>query len=158
MMFHRSRGLTAHEAGLRYRADIDGVRAVAVLSVVLFHAFPGLVPSGFVGVDAFFVISGYLITNIIVTDLDEGSFSFKKFYARRVRRLFPTLVVVIAATLALGCWLFSPQEIMSLAKNTIASVFFSANLMLLSETGYFDLDASLKPLLHLWSLGVEEQF
>jgi len=150
--------LSTHEAGLRYRADIDGMRSVAVLSVVLFHAFPKLVPGGFVGVDAFFVISGYLITSIIVTDLDEGGFSFKNFYARRVRRLFPALVVVLAVTLALGYWLFLPKELVSLAKNAVASALFSANLTLLSETGYFDLDASLKPLLHLWSLGVEEQF
>jgi peptidoglycan/LPS O-acetylase OafA/YrhL len=150
--------LTAHETGLRYRADIDGMRAVAVLNVVLFHAFPKLVPGGFAGVDAFFVVSGYLITSIIVTDLDAGRFSFAEFYARRVRRLFPALVVVLAVTLALGYWLFSSEQLVSLAKNTIASALFSANLMLLSETGYFDIDASLKPLLHLWSLGVEEQF
>ena len=150
--------MTAHEAGLRYRADIDGIRSVAVLSVVLFHAFPKLVPGGFAGVDAFFVISGYLITSIIVTDLDAGCFRFTEFYKRRVRRLFPALVVVLAVTLALGFWLSLPQQLASLAKNTIASTLFSANLMLLSETGYFDIDASLKPLLHLWSLGVEEQF
>jgi peptidoglycan/LPS O-acetylase OafA/YrhL len=150
--------LTANEAGLRYRADIDGIRAVAVLSVVLFHAFPKLVPGGFAGVDAFFVVSGYLITSIIVTDLDAGSFNFTEFYARRVRRLFPALVVVLAVTLALGFWLLLPEQLASLAKNTIASALFSANLMLLSETGYFGIDASLKPLLHLWSLGVEEQF
>lgn len=150
--------MTAHKAGLRYRADIDGIRSVAVLSVVLFHAFPKLVPGGFAGVDAFFVISGYLITGIIVTDLDAGSFSFIEFYKRRVRRLFPALVVVLAVTLALGFWLSLPQQLASLAKNAIASTLFSANLMLLSETGYFDIDASLKPLLHLWSLGVEEQF
>jgi peptidoglycan/LPS O-acetylase OafA/YrhL len=150
--------LTTHETGLRYRADIDGIRSVAVLSVVLFHAFPKLAPGGFVGVDAFFVISGYLITSIIVTDLDGKGFSFKEFYARRVRRLFPALVIVLGVTLALGYWLFLPEELASLAKNAIASALFSANLTLLSETGYFDLDASLKPLLHLWSLGVEEQF
>jgi peptidoglycan/LPS O-acetylase OafA/YrhL len=150
--------LTDHKEGLRYRADIDGIRSVAVLSVVLFHAFPKLVPGGFAGVDAFFVISGYLITSIIVTDLDAAGFSFIEFYKRRVRRLFPALVVVLAVTLALGFWLSLPQQLASLAKNAIASAFFSANLMLLSETGYFDIDASLKPLLHLWSLGVEEQF
>ena len=150
--------VTAHEKGLRYRADIDGIRAFAVLNVVLFHAFPNLVPGGFAGVDAFFVVSGYLITSIIVTDLDAGRFSFAEFYARRVRRLFPALVAVLAVTLALGCWLLSPLQVASLAKNTIASTLFSANLMLLSETGYFDIAASLKPLLHLWSLGVEEQF
>ena len=156
MMLHRGRGLT--EAGLRYRADIDGMRAVAVLSVVLFHVIPKQFPGGFAGVDAFFVISGYLITSIIVTDLDQRRFRFTEFYARRVRRLFPALVVVLAVTLALGFWLFLPQQLASLAKNTIASALFSANLMLLSETGYFDIAGSLKPLLHLWSLGVEEQF
>jgi peptidoglycan/LPS O-acetylase OafA/YrhL len=150
--------LIAREAGLRYRADIDGIRSVAVLGVVVFHAYPKLIPSGLVGVDCFFVNSGYLITSIIVTDLDAGSFSFTWFYARRVRRLFPALVVVLAVTLALGFWLLLPTQLASLARNTIASALFSANLTLLSETGYFDIDASLKPLLHLWSLGVEEQF
>jgi peptidoglycan/LPS O-acetylase OafA/YrhL len=145
-------------AQLRYRADIDGLRAIAVIAVVLFHAFPKVLPGGFVGVDAFFVISGYLITSIIVGGLDGEGFSFADFYARRVRRLFPALIVVLVATLAAGFWILLPSALASLAKNATASAFFSANLMLWSETGYFDIEAKLKPLLHLWSLGIEEQF
>ncbi len=145
-------------AQLRYRADIDGLRAIAVIAVVLFHAFPKVLPGGFVGVDAFFVISGYLITSIIVGGLDGDGFSFADFYARRVRRLFPALIVVLITTLAAGFWILLPSALASLAKNATASAFFSANLMLWSETGYFDIDAKWKPLLHLWSLGIEEQF
>src|SRR5581483_8554886 len=145
-------------AGLQYRADIDGMRAVAVIAVVLFHAYPKGLPGGFAGVDAFFVISGYLITSIIVGGLDRDGFSFADFYVRRVRRLFPALIVVLVATLAAGFWILLPSALVSLAKNAVASAFFSANLILLSETGYFDIDAKLKPLLHLWSLGIEEQF
>ena len=146
--------LTPH---LKYRADIDGLRAVAVIAVVLYHAFPNLVPGGFVGVDTFFVISGYLITGIIIEGLDSpAGFSFVDFYARRVRRIFPALILVLAATLAVKILL--PSELASLAKNAIASAFFGANFMLLSEAGYFDIAAHLKPLLHLWSLGIEEQF
>jgi peptidoglycan/LPS O-acetylase OafA/YrhL len=144
---------------LKYRPDIDGLRAVAVIAVVLYHAFPKLLPGGFVGVDTFFVISGYLITGIIVGGLDESrGFSFADFYARRVRRIFPALILVLAATLAAGVTIFLPAELTSLAKNTLASAFFGANFVLLSEAGYFDLAAHLKPLLHLWSLGIEEQF
>ena len=142
---------------MKYRADIDGLRAVAVIAVVLYHAFPNLVPGGFVGVDTFFVISGYLITGIIIEGLDgPAGFSFVDFYARRVRRIFPALILVLAATLAVKILL--PSELTSLAKNAIASAFFGANFMLLSEAGYFDIAAHLKPLLHLWSLGIEEQF
>lgn len=150
--------LPYHAAQLRYRADIDGLRAFAVLAVVFYHAFPKVFRGGFVGVDVFFVISGYLITQIIVSDLDGAGFSFAEFYARRIRRIFPALILVLFATLAVGVWIFLPLELASHAKNALASTFFGANLMLLSESGYFDVDASLKPLLHLWSLGVEEQF
>jgi peptidoglycan/LPS O-acetylase OafA/YrhL len=145
-------------SAIRYRPDVDGLRAIAVIAVVAYHAFPRLVPGGFIGVDVFFVISGYLITQIIVADLDQGSFSFAEFYARRVRRIFPALIVVMLATLAAGIVIFLPDELTSLARNAIAGALFGSNLMLLSETGYFDLDAHVKPLLHLWSLGIEEQF
>jgi peptidoglycan/LPS O-acetylase OafA/YrhL len=144
---------------LKYRADIDGLRAVAVIAVVLYHAFPKLVPGGFVGVDTFFVISGYLITGIIIGGLDgPKGFSFADFYVRRVRRIFPALILVLAAVLAAGVTIFLPSELMSLTRNALASAFFGANFVLLSEAGYFDLAAHLKPLLHLWSLGIEEQF
>jgi peptidoglycan/LPS O-acetylase OafA/YrhL len=144
--------------GLRYRADIDGLRALAVLAVILFHTFPNELPGGFVGVDIFFVISGYLITQIILDDLDSGNFTAASFYARRVRRIFPALIIVLIATFAFGWHYFLPMELASLGKNILASALFSANLMLLSEVGYFDVAAHLKPLLHLWSLGIEEQF
>jgi peptidoglycan/LPS O-acetylase OafA/YrhL len=141
-----------------YRADIDGLRAVAVMAVIIFHTFPQILPGGFVGVDIFFVISGYLITQIILSDLVHGKFSIASFYARRIRRIFPALIVVLSAAFALGWHSLLPAELASFEKNLIASVLFSANLMLLSEVGYFDLAAHLKPLLHLWSLGIEEQF
>jgi len=143
---------------LHYRADIDGLRALAVLAVLLFHAFPNVLPGGFIGVDIFFVISGYLITQIILAELDSGRFTAASFYARRVRRIFPALIIVLIATFALGWNYFLPPELSSLARNILASALFSANLMLLSEVGYFDVAAHLKPLLHLWSLGIEEQF
>lgn len=141
-----------------YRPDIDGLRAVAVSSVVLFHAVPGTLPGGFVGVDIFFVISGYLIAGIVTSDLQAKSFSLATFYQRRIRRIFPALIVVLAATVLVGLRLLPPDELHSLGKNAVASVLFAANLMLLSEVNYFDVDAHLKPLLHLWSLGIEEQF
>ena len=142
----------------RYRPDIDGLRALAVMAVIIFHTFPKLLPGGFVGVDIFFVISGYLITQIILSDLGSGKFSAASFYARRIRRIFPALIVVLIATFALGWYYLLPAELVSLGKNILASALFSANLMLLSEVGYFDVAAHLKPLLHLWSLGIEEQF
>ena len=143
---------------LRYRADIDGLRALAVLAVILFHTFPNELPGGFVGVDIFFVISGYLITQIILEELVSGNFTAASFYARRIRRIFPALIIVLVATFAFGWLYFLPMELLSLGKNILASALFSANLMLLSEVSYFDVAAHMKPLLHLWSLGIEEQF
>src|SRR5581483_2074135 len=111
-------------AGLQYRADIDGMRAVAVIAVVLFHAYPKGLPGGFAGVDAFFVISGYLITSIIVGGLDRDGFSFADFYVRRVRRLFPALIVVLVATLAAGFWISYAVFCLKKKKNEVASAFF----------------------------------
>jgi peptidoglycan/LPS O-acetylase OafA/YrhL len=145
----------AHPA---YRKDIDGLRAVAVLAVLGFHAFPEFVPGGFVGVDVFFVISGYLISTIILGNLRRGSFRFADFYARRVRRIFPALAVVLAASLAIGWFLLLGDEYQQLGQHVLAGAGFVANLLLWHESGYFDVDSALKPLLHLWSLGVEEQF
>ena len=143
---------------LRYRADIDGLRALAVLAVILFHTFPNELPGEFVGVDIFFVISGYLITQIILEELVSGNFTAASFYARRIRQIFPALIIVLVATFAFGWLYFLPMELLSLGKNILASALFSANLMLLSEVSYFDVAAHMKPLLHLWSLGIEEQF
>jgi peptidoglycan/LPS O-acetylase OafA/YrhL len=140
-----------------YRADIDGLRAVAVTGVILFHAFPGGFPGGFVGVDVFFVISGFLITGVIVAE-GPGGFSFFEFYSRRIRRIFPSLIVVLFATFVIGWFELYSGEFLELGRQIVASAAFVANFLFWRESGYFDTDASLKPLLHLWSLGVEEQF
>lgn len=141
-----------------YRPDIDGLRAVAVLAVIGFHAFPQQVPGGFVGVDMFFVISGYLISTIILTAVNAGRFSFATFYARRIRRIFPALIAVLAACYAAGWWLLYAGPFEQLGKHIAGGAGFVANYVLWNEAGYFDADADTKPLLHLWSLGIEEQF
>jgi peptidoglycan/LPS O-acetylase OafA/YrhL len=145
-------------AVVKYRPDIDGLRAVAVLAVVLFHAFPSVVRGGFVGVDVFFVISGYLISGIIFSTLAQGTFSFRDFYARRIRRIFPALLVVVVAAYAAGWWLLFSAPFAQLGKHIATGVGFVANYALWQEAGYFDGASDTKPLLHLWSLGVEEQF
>lgn len=143
---------------LAYRRDVDGLRAVAVLAVLAFHAFPDRLPGGFVGVDVFFVISGLLITALIRDELIAGRFRFGAFYARRVRRLFPALAVVLLACLIAGWFLLDAGDYRELARETLAGGGFVANLLFWSQAGYFDAAASEKPLLHLWSLGVEEQY
>ncbi len=141
-----------------YRPDIDGLRAVAVLAVVIFHAFPSALPGGFVGVDLFFVISGYLITGILLGDLRTECFSLSRFYARRIRRIFPALVVVLLATYAMGWFSLYADEYRELARHIVAGAGFVSNWARWTDAGYFDRAADVKPLLHLWSLGVEEQF
>lgn len=143
---------------LTYRRDIDGLRAVAVLAVVGYHAFPASVQGGFVGVDVFFVISGFLITSILLQEAHDGRFSIPHFYIRRIRRIFPALLSVMAAVLFAGWFLLLPREFEAIGKNTLASAFFAANLVLMRGVGYFEPSEDLNPLLHLWSLGVEEQF
>ncbi len=142
----------------KYRPDIDGLRAVAVLSVVLFHAFPDIIPGGFIGVDIFFVISGYLITSIILQNIQNDSFSFSNFYARRIRRIFPALILVLIACHIAGWFLLMPSEYQQLGKHIAGGATFTSNFLLWLESGYFDSSAESKPLLHLWSLGIEEQF
>lgn len=141
-----------------YRPDIDGLRALAVLAVLGYHAFPGVVPGGFVGVDVFFVISGFLITGIILEEQRRDAFSFAGFYWRRIRRIFPALILVLAACLALGWRVLLPDEFAQLGRHVAAGAGFVSNLALWRESGYFDSAAELKPLLHLWSLGIEEQY
>jgi peptidoglycan/LPS O-acetylase OafA/YrhL len=141
-----------------YRPDVDGLRAVAVLAVLAFHAFPSSAPGGFAGVDMFFVISGFLISKIIFDDLEHGRFTFANFYWRRIRRIFPALILVMAACLGLGWLLLLPDEFNRLGRHVAAGAGFIVNLSLWREGGYFDTAAELKPLLHLWSLGVEEQY
>jgi peptidoglycan/LPS O-acetylase OafA/YrhL len=142
----------------QYRPDIDGLRAIAVLSVIAFHYFPWLVPGGFIGVDIFFVISGYLITTIIWGSYQRDEFSLRTFYARRARRIFPALIVVLAATLVLGWYLLLPNEWEQLGLHLVGGAGFFSNFLLWSEAGYFDADSNSKLLLHLWSLSIEEQF
>lgn len=140
------------------RRDIDGLRAIAVLAVVVFHAFPGSLPGGFAGVDVFFVLSGFLISTLLLDDLRDGTFTFAGFYARRIRRLFPALLLVLAASFAFGWFALLAGEFRQLGKHIAAGAGFVANFALWSEAGYFDDAAATKPLLHLWSLGIEEQF
>ncbi|KWU51805.1 acyltransferase family protein [Pseudomonas palleroniana] len=143
---------------LAYRRDIDGLRAIAVLAVVLFHfGIPG-VTGGFVGVDVFFVISGFLITSIIWRERQAGRFSFIDFWARRARRILPALFVMMAATLAVGWFLLAPKDYEELGRSAHYQVIFTSNLLFSRQHGYFDVSSDIKPLLHTWSLAVEEQF
>jgi peptidoglycan/LPS O-acetylase OafA/YrhL len=142
----------------KYRPDIDGLRAVAVLAVIAFHAFPNWIRGGFIGVDVFFVISGYLISTIIFENLERGTFSFNEFYARRVKRIFPALLLVLIICFAFGWFALLADEYKQLGKHIAAGAGFISNFILWNEAGYFDNSAETKPLLHLWSLGIEEQF
>lgn len=143
---------------LQYRQDIDGLRGIAVLLVVGFHFFPSYGAGGFIGVDVFFVISGYLISKIILHDLQARQFSFWQFYQRRIRRLFPALIAVLAGCYAMGWYVLLPDEFRQLGRHIAAAALFLSNFVFWKETGYFDNAPAAKPLLHLWSLGVEEQF
>jgi peptidoglycan/LPS O-acetylase OafA/YrhL len=143
---------------IAYRADVDGLRAVAIVPVVLFHA--GIAPfsGGFVGVDVFFVISGYLITSFILGQIGRGNFSFSNFYMRRIRRIFPALYVVMAFCAVVGWLLLTPHDYRLLGESIFATVLFSSNILFWMQAGYFSVPLQERPLLHTWSLGVEEQF
>ena len=143
---------------LAYRPDIDGLRALAVLLVVIYHAFPKWAHGGFIGVDIFFVISGFLITSIILKGLKEDTFSFIWFYCKRIIRIFPALLLILFTSIALGWILLYTSELQLLGKHLLAAVGFYSNFTYLGEAGYFDHRAVEKPLLHLWSLAIEEQF
>jgi peptidoglycan/LPS O-acetylase OafA/YrhL len=143
---------------LKYRADIDGLRAVAVLAVIFFHAgVPGF-SGGFVGVDIFFVISGFLITSIILKEVNADEFSITRFYERRIRRIFPALFPVLIFTLLVGFFVLDYKTFKELGQSVVSTTFFSSNILFWQKSGYFDTLSSQKPLLHTWSLGVEEQF
>ena len=150
-----SRELNAHPS---YRPDIDGLRALAILAVVSFHVFPDKIPGGFLGVDVFFVISGFLISTIIFKSLANNRFSFIEFYAHRIRRISPALILVVAFCLAVGRNALLPAEFRVLGKHVVASAGFFENFVLWREAGYFDISTALKPLMHVWSLSIEEQF
>lgn len=142
----------------KYRPDIDGLRAIAILSVIGFHAFPTIFKGGFIGVDIFFVISGYLITSIILENLYHNNFDLLEFYARRIKRIFPALLTIMFFSLFVGSLILTSDELQQLGKHVIGGTFFISNFILWNESGYFDNTDYTKPLLHLWSLGVEEQF
>lgn len=141
-----------------YRPDIDGLRAIAILVVVAFHAFPTVVKGGFVGVDVFFVISGFLISRIVFRGIEEGRFKFSTFYAHRVKRIFPALIIVLVFCFVYGWFFLLPDEFAQLGKHMAAGAGFVQNIVLWREAGYFDVTSELKPLMHLWSLAIEEQF
>ncbi|MGE4324035.1 MAG: acyltransferase family protein [Sphingobium sp.] len=145
-------------ATARYRRDIDGLRALAIVPVLLYHAHVAGFGGGYVGVDIFFVISGFLITGIIAREVDEGRFSLIRFYERRFRRIIPALSLTILAVLAVSAWLYLPGDIDGVPKSALAATLFASNLWFFTDTGYFAGGADVKPLLHTWSLAVEEQF
>ncbi|MDW8845684.1 acyltransferase family protein [Erwinia sp. MMLR14_017] len=143
---------------MKYRADVDGLRALAVLPVIAYHMGAGGIPGGFTGVDIFFVISGYLICGIIYNGATSNTFSYLEFYKRRCLRILPPLFVVLLSTLAFGYYHLLPAQFSDLSDSTLATLLFSSNIFFWKTTGYFAGPAELKPLLHTWSLAVEEQF
>ena len=152
-------GAAAFEArDSAHRTDIQGLRAIAVLSVVVYHAAPALLPGGFIGVDIFFVISGFLITGILLRELQRGQMSIAGFYERRIRRLFPALFTMLAVVLGAGLFLLDPHQYAELSRTAISTVFFVSNFDFYALSDYFAGESVGKPLLHTWSLAVEEQF
>jgi peptidoglycan/LPS O-acetylase OafA/YrhL len=147
-----------HHTRLGYRPDVDGLRAISILAVVGFHAFPTALPGGFVGVDVFFVISGFLISSLIFAELKTGTFSFADFYIRRAKRILPALIVVLVVVWGMGWRDLIPADFARLGNDVAAGASYLSNIFFWSQTGYFDPPAAQKPLLHLWSLAVEEQF
>ncbi|WP_297889738.1 acyltransferase [Sulfurihydrogenibium sp.] len=149
---------TVFQHSLEYNPHLDGLRGIAILLVILFHFFPFRFSFGFIGVDIFFVLSGYLITSIIITKSNKNTFSFKEFYRNRARRLFPALILVLSFSLIIGYFFLLPEEFMNLGKHIKSSALYYQNFRLIDEVGYWNKEAIYKPLLHIWSLSIEEQF
>lgn len=143
---------------MNYRNDIDGLRAIAVIGVILYHFGATGISGGFVGVDVFFVLSGYLIGNIIFTQLEKKEFSLSNFYFRRVRRLFPVYVFVMLVTFFIAYGVMLPGDFREFGQSIFTSSIYLSNVLFYLEAGYFDSASNLKPLLHTWSLSIEEQF
>ena len=143
---------------MEYRREIDGLRAIAVLPVIFFHAGFKTFEGGFVGVDVFFVISGYLITTIILSDMNDGKFSIVTFYERRARRILPALFFVMLCCLPFAYFWLLPEHLKDFSQSLAAVSVFSSNILFWKESGYFGVASELKPLLHTWSLAVEEQY
>ena len=152
------RSRVQRHAAFRYRAEVDGLRALAIVPVVLFHAGFGAFSGGYIGVDVFFVISGYLITSIILQEIHAGHFTIAGFYERRARRILPALFLVMLAILPFAWLWMTPHHLKAFAQSLVAATVFAPNIYFFLKSGYFDLDAEEKPLLHTWSLGVEEQY
>ena len=150
--------LNGYDWAMEYRREIDGLRALAVIPVILFHAGFTAFSGGFVGVDVFFVISGYLITSIILAELEQGTFTVVNSYERRARRILPALFVVMVACLPFAWFWLRPGDTKDFSQSIAAVSLFSSNILFWTESGYFDAAAELKPLLHTWSLAVEEQY
>lgn len=142
----------------KYRPDIDGLRAIAILSVMIYHLAPDSLPGGFIGVDIFFVISGYLISKILIKEIANNSFSFIEFYSRRILRIFPALITVLLFVMLIGWLVLLPPELKHLGKEVLGGATFASNYIAWSEAGYFNNLSEKNILLHLWSLGIEEQF
>jgi peptidoglycan/LPS O-acetylase OafA/YrhL len=145
-------------SSIKYRAEIDGLRAIAVISVIIYHLNTNWLPGGFLGVDIFFVISGFLITGIIINEIQENRFSFKDFYTRRIKRVYPAFIVVMALVSFVASALFIYNDFNQLRKTIELAAVFSSNFYLGFKQGYFDLNATENPVLHIWSLAVEEQY
>lgn len=143
---------------MKYRPEIDGLRAVAVIPVILFHAEISAFTGGFVGVDVFFVISGYLITTIVLSEMEQGTFSLVNFYERRARRILPALFLVMLASFSLAWFWLTPSDMLDFSQSLVAVLTFSSNILFWRESGYWDAASEMKPLLHTWSLAVEEQY
>ncbi|MEN8874829.1 MAG: acyltransferase [Pacificibacter sp.] len=143
---------------MTYRPEIDGLRAVAVLPVILFHAGVSQISGGYVGVDVFFVISGFLITGILARELEAGQFSIVGFYERRARRILPALFLVLTISSCLAFFIMLPYEFAAFGRGILAVIFFASNVLFWRESGYFAASSELNPLLHTWNLAVEEQF
>jgi peptidoglycan/LPS O-acetylase OafA/YrhL len=139
---------------MNYRPDVDGLRAIAVIAVVLCHAGVHSFSGGYVGVDIFFVISGFLITSIVKRDLMEGDFSLCRFYERRARRILPALMLVTALSVPFAWFFMFPHFFLNFAQSIVATLLFANNILLAKTGGYWDLEADLKPFLHTWSLGI----
>jgi len=150
--------LLSPQISKEYRPELNGLRALAVILVLLYHLDFDWMKGGFLGVDVFLVISGYFISRNIIYELQQGKFTFYGFYTKRLRRLFPALIFTLILVLVAGYYLLTPSNLERLGKSTIYSSLSLSNFFFWSESGYFDLGANLKPLLHMWSLSLEEQF